>query len=299
MVTLILLFARAAPMLMNVQQNTFVLLHALPAAYEVEALLAETEQAAEPPPSTLQAPLALQRELKLEGVTVAWPERDMPALDRISLTIPARTTLAVIGPSGAGKSTLADIVMGLLAPDAGQVLVDGEPVTGATRARWRSTIAYVPQDVFLFNDTVRANLAWGLPDSLGVGDSEPAMCAALERAGADFVLALPQGLDTPVGDGGVRLSGGERQRIALARALLRKPTLLILDEATSALDPDNETRIREAIARLHGDLTVIVIGHRQSMVAQADQVIRLEQGRIAAQGTWEAVLGRPGAEPVQ
>jgi ATP-binding cassette subfamily C protein len=160
-------------------------------------------------------------------------------------------------------------------------------------------IAYVPQDVFLFNDTVRANLAWGLPDALEAGASEPAMCAALERAGADFVLALPQGLDTPVGDGGVRLSGGERQRIALARALLRQPTLLILDEATSALDPDNETRIRDAIARLHGDLTVIVIGHRLSMVEQADQVIRLEQGRIAAQGTWEAVLGRPGPEPVQ
>lgn len=297
LVALILLFARAMPMLMNVQQNSFQLLHCLPAAHQVEGLLEETERAAEPVSASELLALRLEHELRLEDVTVTWPERDQPSLEHVSLTVPARTTLAVIGPSGAGKSTLADVVMGLLAPDSGKVIVDGGDVTGADRIAWRNTIAYVPQDVFLFNDTVRANLAWGLPGTAVVEDSEAELRSALARAGAAFVFDLPQGLDTPVGDGGVRLSGGERQRIALARALLRQPTLLILDEATSALDPDNEARIRDAVAGLHGDLTVIVIGHRLSMVEQADQVVRLEHGRIAARGTWREVIGPSAAEP--
>ncbi len=207
------------------------------------------------------------------------------------MVLPARTTLAVIGASGSGKSTLADIVMGLLVPDSGTLSVDGRAVCGAGRIGWRRAVAYVPQEVFLFHDSIRANLAWGLDDAGNSGANEAAMADALRSAAADFVFALPHGLDTIVGDGGVRLSGGERQRIALARALLRRPSLLILDEATSALDIENELRIRDAIEQLHGRLTVIVIGHRLPTLDHADQVIRMSEGRIVARGSWAEVGG--------
>ena len=152
------------------------------------------------------------------------------------------------------------------------------------RLRWRHAVAYVPQDIFLFHDSIRNNLLWGHPEA-----SEADLRLALEKAAADFAFKLPQGLDTVVGDGGIRLSGGERQRLALARTLLKRPALLILDEATSALDLDNEARVREAIEHLHGDLTVVIIGHRLPTLQHADQVLILEEGRIASQGTWAEI----------
>ncbi len=194
------------------------------------------------------------------------------------MRFPARSTTAVVGQSGAGKSTLADVLTGLLAPDAGEMSVDGVPVAGARRRAWRRQVAYVPQDVYLFHDSIRNNLLWGQPDA-----TENALRQALERAAASFVFRLPQGMETVVGDAGVRLSGGERQRLALARALLKRPSLLILDEATSALDLENEARICEAIEGLHGDLTVVVIGHRLPNLRRADQVVVLDAGRIAVQ----------------
>lgn len=297
--TLVLLFARAVPMLMGSQQALFVALHAVPALQDVEQLLDETERAAEPRSAAVagQAPhWTLERELRLDRVGVTWPERDRPALQDVSIVLPARTTLAVIGPSGSGKSTLADVVMGLLTPDTGALVLDGRPVGPNDRASWRRAVAYVPQETFLANDTIRANLSWGLDRAAGLDGEHEAMDQALRQAGAEFVFDLPAGLDTRVGDGGQRLSGGERQRIALARALLRRPALLILDEATSALDVDNERRIRDTIERLHGDLTMIVIGHRLPTLEQADQVVRLEEGRIVALGTWAQVggLGKNG-----
>jgi len=160
-------------------------------------------------------------------------------------------------------------------------------LTGARRHAWRQSVAYVPQEVFLFHDSIRNNLLWGWPQA-----SETDLRLALQRAAADFVFDLPRGLETLVGDGGVRLSGGERQRLALARALLRRPSLLILDEATSALDRDNEARVRAAIEHLHGDLTLVLIGHRLATLEHADQVVVLEAGRVTAPGTWDQV--RPG-----
>lgn len=299
LLVLIVLSARAVPMLMGVQHSLFMLLHTVPAMHEVERLLADAQQAAEPDAElTNEAPWVLAHELRLDHVSVTWPARERAALDRVSLTIPARTTVAVIGASGAGKSTLADVVMGLLLPDSGSMSVDGRAVTPVNRANWRRSVAYVPQEVFLFNDTIRANLAWGLPEhDLAADDCDSAaMSAALHKAGAQFVFDLPAGLDTPVGDNGVHLSGGERQRIALARVLLRRPALLLLDEATSALDTGNERRIRDTIDRLHGDMTVIVIGHRLPTLEKADLVIRLDQGRVAATGTWAQVGGLSGEE---
>lgn len=222
--------------------------------------------------------------IELDRVQLTYSERDTPALDGISLRLPARTSTAIMGASGAGKSTLADVLMGLLEPDQGQLKIDGEPITGARRRSWRRAVAYVPQEVFLFNDSIRNNLRWG-----AAGASDEALRLALQRAAADFVFALPEGLETRVGDGGVRLSGGERQRLALARALLKQPSLLILDEATSALDRENEARVRAAIEQLHGDLTLVVIGHRLATLEHADQVVVLEAGRVAACGTWASV----------
>jgi ATP-binding cassette subfamily C protein len=189
-----------------------------------------------------------------------------------------------MGASGAGKSTLADVLMGLLVPDAGEMSVNGDPIRGSRRLTWRRSVAYVPQETFLFHDTIRHNLLWGNPKAC-----DDALHQALKKAAADFVFRLPQGLDTVVGDGGIRLSGGERQRIALARALLKQPSLLILDEATSALDLENEARVRQAIETLHGDMTVVIIGHRLPTLEHADQVVVLDQGRVAAQGNWDAL----------
>jgi ATP-binding cassette subfamily C protein len=174
--------------------------------------------------------------------------------------------------------------MGLLAPNEGELQIDGQAVKATERRRWRHAVAYVPQEVFLFHDTIRNNLLWGFAEA-----SENDLCLALKKAAADFVYALPLGLNTVVGDGGIRLSGGERQRLALARALLQQPSLLILDEATSALDLENETRVREAIEKLHGDLTVVIIGHRLPTLEHADQVLIIEGGRITSQGAWAEI----------
>jgi ATP-binding cassette, subfamily C, bacterial len=196
-------------------------------------------------------------------------------LDRVSLSFPAGSITALTGPSGAGKSTLADLVGGLLSPDAGTLAIDGTLLDPPLRRAWRRRVAYVQQEPVLLAATVRENLAWGAP-----GASEAEMLAALGGASADFVTALPHSLDTRVGDGGRVLSGGERQRLMLARALLRQPALLILDEAASALDSANEAAIAAAIAALRGRVTVLIVGHRGALAAIADRTIRLENGRL-------------------
>lgn len=280
LLTLVLLFSRVIPMFMSAHQHYHHWLHAMPALVEIDALLQQCRQASEPVSS--DAPITMEASVELDGVSVGYAGRDRPALDSVSVRFAARTTTAVMGPSGAGKSTLADVLMGLLSPDSGRLIVDGTALTGSQRMAWRRSVAYVPQEVFLFHDSVRNNLLWAAPEV-----DEGALHLALKQAAADFVLGLPQALDTVVGDGGVRLSGGERQRIAIARALLKRPSLLILDEATSALDMENESRVRQAIENLHGGLTVVIIGHRLPTLEHADQVVVLEQGRIARQGRWE------------
>ncbi len=181
---------------------------------------------------------------------------------------------ALTGASGAGKSTTADLVLGLLEPDSGAVLVDGRPLTHAGLRAWRARVAYVPQEPILIPGTLRKNLLWS------VGDASDAACwAALDRAAAAFARALPDGLDTLLGDRGVRLSGGERQRVAIARALLREPDLLVLDEATSSLDDATEAAVLELLASLGPAVTVLVIAHRRSTIEAADHVVELAAGR--------------------
>lgn len=289
LLTLVVVFSRLIPQFISAQTMFGHWLHALPAFEQTEALLAQCQAHAEPHEAVAQTDWRVQHSLVVQGVTVHYASREWPALQEVSLTFTARTTTAIMGASGAGKSTLADVLMGLLVPDQGALLLDGEPITGAARRAWRAHVAYVPQEVYLMHDTIRRNLQAGLHQA-----SDAQMHEALQRAAADFVMQLPQGLDTVVGDGGVLLSGGERQRIALARALLKRPSLLILDEATSALDVENEARIRQAIEQLHGDLTVVLIGHRLPTLEHADQVVVLEAGQVKARGTWAEVRQQQG-----
>ena len=289
LLTLVLIFSRVIPLFLSAQQQLHHWLHALPALEETERLLAECRAAAEPAGDPAPAPWPVREAMRLEGVSLTYAGRDRPALDEVSLRFPARTSTAIMGASGAGKSTLADVLMGLLEPDRGQLSVDGATITGVSRRDWRRSVAYVPQEVFLFNDSIRANLLWGWAEA-----GEDDLRQALHRAAAGFVFDLPEGLETRVGDGGVRLSGGERQRLALARALLTQPSLLILDEATSALDREHEARVRAAIEHLHGDLTLVVIGHRLATLEHAEQVVVLEAGRVAARGTWSEVRNHVG-----
>lgn len=281
LLTLVLIFSRMIPMFMSAHQQLDHLIHALPALTEAERLLAECQNASEPMTGTDEAIRPIRDCLELDLIGFQYPTRDLPALIDISLKLPAKTTTAIMGASGAGKSTLADILMGLLEPDQGEMRVDGVGIKGPERRSWRKSVAYVPQDTFLFQDSIRQNLLWGNPEA-----SEADIFQALEQSAAQFVFGLPQGLDAIVGDNGLRLSGGERQRIALARALLKRPSLLILDEATSALDIENEAKIRKAIEQLHGDLTVVIIGHRQTTLEHVDQVVIIQDGRLSAKGSW-------------
>ena len=263
------IFARAVPLANTIQQGVRGWQFGRPAIEEMQALIAGAREAAEPEAVADVAP-SFRHTLELRDVTVRYPGRSDAVIDGLSLTIPANGIVAITGPSGSGKSTLADIVGGLLLPDEGQVLVDGELLTSTGRIAWRRHVAYVEQAPFIFDDTVRANLGWGRE-----GISEDDISAALRAASAEFVFALPAGIDTNVGETGRQLSGGERQRIALARALLRKPNLLILDETTSAIDADTEAMIASSIRELKGSMAIIILGHRPAMTELADEVISL------------------------
>jgi len=287
---LLFVFNRMIPLFSNIQQSYQECLNALPAFARVEEIRSHCEAAAEPE-SRGPSKLELRDGIRFRGVTFAYPEEGRASTIRdLDLTIPAEKTTAIVGPSGAGKSTVADLLIGLILPREGQVLVDGIPLSAERARSWRCQIGYVAQETFLFNDTVRANLLWACPEA-----SEAEIWEALRSASADrFVSELSDGLETVLGDRGVRLSGGERQRLALARALLRRPTLLILDEATSALDSENERRIQSAIEGLHGRMTILIITHRLSTIRGADVVHVLEKGRVVESGDWDALAGAEG-----
>ena len=284
---LLFIFSRLVPRLVTLQQTTQEILAVTPALDAIERLIATCENAPERVGDKRQ-PIVLNNAIELQDVSFSYSgDPASMQLADVSISIPAGETTAIVGPSGAGKSTVADILLGLLTPQRGSVMVDGQPLDETHLKSWREQIGYVAQDTFLFNDTVRFNLDWAAPAS-----SEREMQSALESAAADFVSSLPNGIDTIIGERGVRLSGGERQRLSLARALLRRPRVLILDEATSSLDAENEERILRAIQSLHGEMTIVIITHRLATIRGADVIHVLDGGRVSASGTWDDLMSR-------
>jgi len=219
-------------------------------------------------------PPPLERGVSLEDVVLHYDGQRL--LDHVSLEIPAGRITAIIGPSGSGKTTLVDLITGLVEPETGQVRIDDAPLSSLDLTRWRRCVGYVPQEMLLLHDSVRVNVTFGDTE---IGDAE--VEAALRDAGAwEFVSALPDGLDSDVGERGALLSGGQRQRIAIARALVHHPRLLILDEATAALDAETEAAVWRVIAKLRGRTTVVAISHQPALTEVADRIFELEDGRI-------------------
>jgi ABC-type multidrug transport system fused ATPase/permease subunit len=230
---------------------------------------------------------AFEKVLELRDVTFTYAGASTPALDSLSLQVRRGESVGFIGPSGSGKSTLVDVLLGLLTPEKGQVCVDGEDIRRNPR-RWQSQIGYVPQSIYLTDDTLRRNVAFGLADGL---IDEIAIERALRAASLDeFVRSLPHGLDTVVGERGVRLSGGQRQRIGIARALYHDPAVLVLDEATSSLDTETERSVMESVVALQANKTVIIVAHRLSTVEHCDRLYRLERGGIVDEGATATML---------
>ncbi|HST35887.1 MAG TPA: ABC transporter ATP-binding protein [Allosphingosinicella sp.] len=222
-------------------------------------------------------PLPFARAIRFDAVGYRHPEGSF-ALEGASFEIARGARIGVVGPTGSGKSTLLDILMGLLEPDAGAVLIDGHRLDSGSLHRWRAQIAHVPQAVYLADDTILANIAFGMQAS---GVDQARIRAVLETAQlAAFVDELPLGLETRVGERGIRLSGGQRQRIGIARALYKRAPVLILDEATNALDDATETAVIQAIMALGPDITIVMIAHRTSTLAGCDRLIRLRDGKV-------------------
>jgi ATP-binding cassette subfamily C protein len=288
---LLFVFARVAPRMLSLQDSLQLFAGGLPAFANVMQLIESCEREGEPLVAGDRPRIGVRQGIELSRVTFTYRSEASPVLRDVTFAIPAGRVTALVGASGAGKSTIADLVLGLLTPTLGTVLVDGRALGGDRLVDWRRSIGYVPQDTFLLHDTIRQNMLWASP---GTTDAE--IREALDLAAArQFVDALPEGLDTIVGDRGVRLSGGERQRLALARALLTRPSLLVLDEATSALDSPNEQQILDAVRRLGSAMTVLIIAHRLSTVRHADAIHVLSSGRLVESGSWDELLTSNGA----
>jgi ABC-type multidrug transport system fused ATPase/permease subunit len=263
--------------------------HAVDEVYD-EFVEAETDGSVSPATSSdamaRARPLRWNDSITLREISFRYPDASRLVLEEFSLTIAKNISLGVIGPTGSGKSTFVDLLLGLYQPTTGEILIDDKPLTPALVPAWQASIGYVPQDIFLIDDTIARNIAFGLPDN----EIDPARlreaCAMAQLL--EFIEGeLPAGFDTSVGERGVRLSGGQRQRIGLARALYHRPSLLILDEATSALDVATEAKLLEALGSLAGKLTMVVAAHRLSTIAGCDKVVdlSLKSAVIAAAAT--------------
>lgn len=282
-----LLFFRIYQRTRAVQANILTASGSLPAVAVVEGVTTEAEESVEGDDGMEFG--SINTGIEFRDVKFDYGTGDT-ILNGVSMNIPKGSTVALVGPSGMGKTTIIDLTIGLLRPTQGSVLIDGVPLSDYSSDSWRSRLAYVSQETILFHDSIFRNIAWGRPDA-----SKDDIFEAARMADADeFIRDMPEGYDTVIGDRGMRLSGGQRQRLALARALLRKPEILILDEATSELDSASEARIQKTLERIHGQMTILMAAHRLSTIVTADQICVLGDGVIAEYGTAEELLAKRG-----
>ena len=266
--------------------------HAEPMIASLRQHLALERSLPAPGPVVLKT---FRREIRFENVSYRYPGGDQDVLSDVDLTIPHGMSVGFIGSSGAGKSTLVDVLLGLLPPTRGRVSVDGFDIHDNVRG-WQHALGYVPQSIYLVDGTIRRNVAFGVPERLIDDDAVHRALAAAQLD--DFIRSLPDGIETVVGERGVRLSGGQRQRLAIARALYIDPDVLVLDEATSALDVDTEREIMAAVDALHGTKTLIIVAHRLTTLAGCDVLHRLDGGRIVRSGSYaELVPTDPARSP--
>jgi len=284
---------RMLPSINHATVATQRLRHTEPMIASLQRHLALERSLPEPGPTML---VPFRDSIRLDHVRFRYPGRDDDVLADIDLVIPHGASVGFIGGSGEGKSTLVDVLLGLLPPSSGTVTVDGFDIQENLRG-WQEIIGYVPQSIYLVDGSIRRNVAFGVPER--VIDDEAVRRALSAARLDDFIRSLPDGIETVVGERGVRLSGGQRQRIAMARALYHDPQVLVLDEATSALDTDTEREVMAAVESLHGTKTLIIVAHRLSSVAHCDVLHRVEGGRIVHSGAFTEVLaagsGRPEA----
>ena len=222
--------------------------------------------------------LAVKKEILLKDICYKYPNSDVYVLNKASMEIPVGAAVGIVGTTGAGKSTIVDVMLGLLKLESGEITADGENVLSeANYRKWLRNIGYIPQTVFMLDDTIRKNVAFGIPED---EIDEKRLWDVLKEAQLDeFVKSLPDGINTGIGERGIRLSGGQRQRISIARALYEDPDVLVLDEATSALDNDTEQAIMDSVNSLHGRKTLIIIAHRLQTIEKCDSVYRIETGK--------------------
>ncbi len=237
--------------------------------------------------TALPEPLLFQEQIALEGVSFRYPYAKEPSLQDVNLQIPRGAAVGFVGSTGGGKTTLIDILIGLLSPAEGRLKVDGVEVTGENVRNWQRNLGYVPQQIFLSDDTIWRNVAFGLESIDKVQVQRVCQIAGIH----DFIAQeLPQGYDTVIGERGVRLSGGQRQRLGIARALYHDPEVLVLDEATNALDGITEKAVLEAMQSIAKFKTLIVVAHRLTTVQNCDTIYFIEKGRISAEGTYGSLL---------
>jgi len=236
------------------------------------------------------APLPFQDAIRFDAVRFRYTGDGPWVLDGLNLTIPKGARVGFVGSTGSGKSTTLDLLMGLLTPTEGELLVDGQPISGNRLRAWQRSIAHVPQSIYLADTTLAENIAFGVPpDTIDLGRVQR---AARQAQIADFIESSPEGYQAYVGERGIRLSGGQRQRIGIARALYKQASVLVFDEATSALDNATEQSVMDAIEGLSSDLTILLIAHRLTTVRRCDTIVELEHGQVVAQGTYEQLLER-------
>ncbi len=280
---------RILPALQQVYQNMAQLRFGLPALNDLYEDILEFEQNQSTTKDSFIEPLLPKSAITLNDVSFTYPEVNMPTLKNINLKISINTTVGLVGGTGSGKTTTVDIILGLLSPDKGQLLVDNIPITPDNVRSWQKSLGYVPQHIYLADDTVAANIAFGVPPEQI--DRDAVENAARIAEMHDFVVQeMPYGYETLVGERGIRLSGGQRQRIGIARALYHDPKVLVLDEATSALDNVTEKHVMQSIKRMKGERTIILIAHRLTTVSGCDLIYLLDHGQVKAQGTYDELL---------